>query len=252
MRNLLATFIFIVAAASAAYADIPMGESLNYRVMFKWGLVNKQAGHANISTSSLNDSLFRAELIAASEKWADMFFKVRDTLRGNIDLHSCEPSLYEKITHEGGEYKFDRITYERNGNHVVGKGHRIHQKKPSKPITNREVLHEADGFTLDMLSSFYFMRSIRYDVMTPGDSIVTNIFSGSAKEELTITYVGQEDVEIDDTLYPTYHIRFRFTDDGGKVSSDDMDAWISSEPSKIPLKLEGKLVVGKVQCFLIP
>ena len=28
-----------------------------------------------------------------------------------------------------------------------------------------------------------------------------------------------------------------------------MDAWISTEPNRIPLRLEGKLPVGKVQCF---
>ena len=28
-----------------------------------------------------------------------------------------------------------------------------------------------------------------------------------------------------------------------------MEAWISTAPDRIPLKLEGKLPVGKVQCF---
>ncbi len=36
--------------------------------------------------------------------------------------------------------------------------------------------------------------------------------------------------------------------DGGKKTSDDMDAWISADARRIPVRLEGKLPVGKVHC----
>ena len=85
--------------------------------------------------------------------------------------------------------------------------------------------------------------------MKPGDKKELTVFSGKRKEKLTITYHGLENVNIDKTEYPAYKISFSFTAEGGKKSSDDMEAWISTASGHIPLKLEGKLPVGKVQCF---
>lgn len=31
-----------------------------------------------------------------------------------------------------------------------------------------------------------------------------------------------------------------------------MDAWIEASKDRVPIKLEGKVAVGKVQCLLIP
>jgi len=164
---------------------------------------------------------------------------------------TMEPSRYEKITHEGGEYKRDLITYTRSGHHVKAKCHRWKQKNKKKPLTESSIELEADGLTLDMLSAFYYMRSLDYASMKPGDKKTLNVFSGKRKELLTITYHGSEDVKIDKTSHPAYKISFTFTGEGGKKTSDDMEAWISTAPDRIPLKLEGKLPVGKVQCFYV-
>ncbi|MDE6396058.1 MAG: DUF3108 domain-containing protein, partial [Muribaculaceae bacterium] len=56
-------------------------EALNYKVMYKWGLVHKQAGHATLSLKKSGDE-YVTNLTASSEKWADRFYKVRDTLSG--------------------------------------------------------------------------------------------------------------------------------------------------------------------------
>lgn len=251
MKKLFAVIFIALAGVVAAGAEVSKNESLNYRVMFKWGLVNKQAGRVNLSTKADGASHAKALLVARSEKWADKFYAVRDTLKGRLNASTCEPSYYEKISHEGGEYKRDVIDYERSGEHVKAYCKRWKQKSKKHALTTSETVHEADGFTVDMLSSFYYMRNLDYDKMQPGQKTEMNIFSGKQKERLSIVYQGREDVKIDGTVYPAYKITFRFTGKGGKKTSDDMAAWISTDVSRIPLKLEGKLPVGKVQCFYV-
>ena len=51
--------------------------------------------------------------------------------------------------------------------------------------------------------------------------------------------------------YSCYHITFVFTGKNQTKTSDNMDAWISTGNERLPLKLEGKLPVGKVQCELV-
>lgn len=252
MKKLLFAIFLCCAVLSAAAAGVAAGESINYRVMYKWGLVNKQAGRVNLSTRWDGPGKIKALLTARSEKWADAFYSVRDTLAGHMNISTMEPYTYEKITHEGGEYKRDLITYTRSGNNVKAKCQRWKQKSKNKPVTKSEMELEAEGLTLDMLSAFYYMRSLDYASMSAGHKTKLTVFSGKRKETLTITYLGEDTVEIDKTKYPCYKISFSFTADGGKKSSDDMEAWISTAADKIPLKLEGKLPVGKVQCFYMP
>lgn len=251
MRKFLLILFFVTGIALCGNANVTGGESVNYRVMYKWGLVNKQAGTVNLSTRRADAGAIKAKLTARSEKWADAFYSVRDTLLGLMNITTMEPSYYEKITHEGGEYKRDLINYTRKGNHVSATCTRWKQKSKKSGITKSEIQLEADGLTLDMLSSFYYMRSLDYPAMKPGDKKELTVFSGKRKEKLTITYHGKEDVTIDKATYPAYKISFSFTGEGGKKTSDDMEAWISTATDRIPLKLEGKLPVGKVQCFYV-
>lgn len=251
MRKLLFTLIFAASLGFQCLAQAVSGESINYRVMYKWGLVNKKAGMVNLSTHRTGASTIDAKLVARSEKWADAFYAVRDTLLGSMNISTLEPSYYEKITHEGGEYKRDYIKYSRSGNHVSATCQRWKQKSKKDEISHSEITLEAEGLTLDMLSSFYYMRSLGYASMKPGHRTELTVFSGKRKELLTITYHGTETIKIDKTEYPAYKISFSFTGEGGKKTSDDMEAWISTASNRIPLKLEGKLPVGKVQCFYV-
>lgn len=246
-------FLFIsLTILFFGYANsVAIPESINYKVMYKWGLINKQAGHVNLSTSSLNNDEFRATLTAASEPWADKFYQVRDTLNGIINTKTLEPQFYEKISHEGGSYKHDIIRYKRENDKVTANCERTEAKNENVEPTTSTVVHESEGFTLDMLSAFYYMRSLDFASMKPGDTKVMNIFSGKRKETLTITYEGHEQITLDGIKHRTYHITFKFTGKGGKETSDPMDAWLSMSDERVPLLLEGKLPVGKVRCIYI-
>lgn len=223
-------------------------ETLNYKVMYKWGLINKQAGHAKLALTH-DSKHYHAQLSAASEPWADKFFKVRDTLNGRMTYADFTPLYYEKIAHEGKDHKHDEVKYDYS---VPGKvSAKCTRKVISKgqPKIDEEREMEADGAAVDMLTSFYYMRTLPFKDLIPGHTQKIDIFSGKRKELLSITYNGTENVNIDGRMIPSYHITFTFTSKGGAKTSDDMEAWIAADDSRIPLKMEGKLPVGKVRCF---
>ncbi len=172
---------------------------------------------------------------------------LRDTLKGTIDSQNFYPSYYEKIAHEGGAYDRDILHYTRSGEKVTANAIMWRRRKKEKEIERSEMIHEAEGATMDMLSSFYFMRQLDFASMKKGECVKLNVFSGKKKEYLTIHFQGREDVKIRKQRYPSYHITFTFTTEGGAVSSDNMDAWISTHDTRIPLLMEGKLPVGKVR-----
>lgn len=230
-----------------------VNENIKYRVMYKWGLINKKAGTVTVNTTHNADGTFSSTLIGHSAKWADKFYTVRDTLRGTIVSEGIHPLFYEKISHEGGVYKHDIIKYEHHGGgNVIAHCDRYKQKKKSDEIEFSQKELQASGYTVDMLSAFYYMRYMDFDKMPVGEHKVMNIFSGKRKEILKITYQGKETVDVDGKKYDCFHITFSFTSDGKKKSSDDLQAWIEAGASRIPVKMEGKLPVGSVKCYYEP
>lgn len=224
-------------------------ESLTYRVMYKWGLINKRAGTAKLTLRNDHDHYY-AELTAASEPWADRFYCVRDTLIGMMDYRTMAPLSYEKIAHEGNDYKHDRVVYDYSAANIVKADcTRKVYKKGELRVDDTRVL-ESTRTAVDMLTSFYYMRTLPFADWSAGHTVTTDIFSGKQKETLSIVYCGKETLDINGTPREAYHITFKFTGGGGKKTSDDMDAWIAADSSRIPLRLEGKLPVGKVHCIL--
>lgn len=250
MKRIL-TLSILLALAIGLKAAVPAfsNESISYRVMYKWGVINKQAGHATLTIKENGDQ-YVAKLVAASEPWADKFYCVRDTLNGTISKKNFRSTFYEKIAHEGSEDKHDTVKFSYSGNTVTGHCTRHVVKKGVLKVDEKRTL-TAEGITVDMLSSYYYMRSLPFEKWQKGHKETINIFSGKRKETLTFSYKGIEVVQIGNKRFQCFHITFIFTGDGGKKTSDDMDAWITTGADRVPVQLEGKLPVGKVKCEII-
>lgn len=241
------TCMLTATAKTAVRADFK-DETLTYKVMYKWGLVHKQAGTATLTAKNHGDLLI-TQLTARSESWADRFYRVRDTLNGSIIRETFRPVYYEKIAREGSDNKHDRVDYKYPGAKVIGHCTRRAWDEKGKLVRDEKRTLDAYGTTVDMLSAFYYMRSLPYASWQKNHVVTVNIYSGKRKELLTIKYLGEQNVKVDNKSIKCYHITFIFTSDGRTKSSDDMEAWISADSRHLPIKLEGKLKVGKVQCF---
>lgn len=248
--NRMPRLITIIAAAIMALASAqaaPLAdETLHYKVMYKWGLINKNAGSVEIKLRGHGDT-YEAELTAASAPWADKIYCVRDTLRSQFKKAGLKPIIYEKFAHEGNEDKYDRVRYSYRGATAFGDCYRLAYKKGQLKRDETRSL-EATGTTVDMLTAFYYMRRLPFDKWEPGHVLTINIFSGKQQELLSIKYHGTEEVESDDGVHTCYKITFIFTSNGKKKTSDDMFAWIDTS-TLIPIKLEGKLPIGSVRCY---
>ncbi len=248
MKKILLTLVLAIAAFSSSFAwEVPQ-EKLTYDVMYKWGLINKKAGDVTITTSMKPGTPeFRALLTARTAKWADRFYHVRDTLKGSIAKATFYPSYYEKIAREGGDFNHDILVYDRSGGQVKADVKVARQKKDAKTVKRSTKTLTSTGPTLDMLSAFYFMRSFDFAKLHKGQMVKVTVFSGREKEVLTIHFDNRDRVKVGKKEYDAFHITFTFTSRDGKKTSDNMDAWISTGPERIPLLLEGKLPVGKVR-----
>lgn len=239
-----------VLFSGIAYPFSFRDETLHYVVSYKWGLIHKDAGEATLSLKNQGDK-YHLTLTGRTKPWADSFYQVRDTLKGVVVKDGLKPLSYIKIAHEKGKYSRDDIHYSYSGNMVEGIAKRIRQGKDGK-ITVTEKKLTGTGAVYDMLSVFYYLRDIDYSVLNKGQVISGTVFSGSKVETIVIRCVGMEEIRLKDkSKREAYHIKFKFTTEGKKKSSDDIDTWISTDPSHIPLLVVGSLPVGQIKCYYI-
>lgn len=250
MKKIITILIFMASYAGCMLANAFVNEDLHYVITYKWGMIRKDAGEAILSLRNSNGH-YNLSLVGKTKPWADNFYSVRDTLLGTIRKSDLKPLIYQKITHENGKYGKDVISYTHSGTKVTGNCKRYRNKK-GKISETTKVLN-ATGDVFDMLSVFYFMRQINYDDLTAGKKIMATVFSGKESEKITIRNLGREKIKLrNKSEREAYHIKFNFTSGGGKKSSDDIDAWISTDSRHIPLYVVGKLPIGQVRAYYIP
>lgn len=242
---LLSVVLTGVFSASAAFSN----ETLKYVIAYKWGVVHKDAGDATLSLRN-NGGNYNITLTAKTRPFADKLFMVRDTLRTTVAVNGFKPKTYVKTTHEGGKYARDQINYSYAGGKTTASVNRVKEKKGK--LTKSSKSMSVNGSAYDMLSIFYYIRTLDFAKMAKGHTYRTYVFSGSQVETVNIKNLGIEKIKLrDKTTREAYHVRFNFTSDGRKKSSADMDTWISTDSRHIPLLLEGSLPVGKVKCYYV-
>lgn len=239
--------IAIVPNAGASNPVSLLDETLTYDVIYKWGFINKVAGYATMSLRN-DGNLYRASVFAENAPWANSIYMLRDTLYTTMTKEGYYPVSYTYIAHENGKYKKDVLTFHRDGNTFTADAVRYKRKVEGEPLTSSTIHLEAQGMTVDMLSSFFYLRTLDFPNMKKGQSVTVNIFSGSKKEKLKITYMGKQNVSLNGRSFPSYYINFTFTRRGVE-SSAPISGWISTDGQRIPLKVEGKLPVGKVRAL---
>lgn len=245
---LLCAFAFLSPTAMGAkpFPD----ETLRYVVSYKWGMIHKDAAEAKLTLRNSGDK-YHVMLAAKTKPWADKFYSVRDTLKATIRRHGLVPVSYTKITHEKGKYARDEVKYSKSGNKTIGHAKRYRPNKETGGMNVKEKTLTGSGPVYDMLSVFYYLRHIDYNLLNRNKVYVATVFSGNKSEKITIHSLGKEKIKMrNKTTREGYHIRFNFTQEGGKKSSDDIDAWISTDEHHIPLYVVGKLPIGEVRAYL--
>lgn len=244
MKRLLVILAAIISLHLCVNAST--SEKFNYIVTYKWGLINKDAGEVEIIKQPKGDG-YELKLIARTKPWADRIYKVRDTLISVTGKEKYRPINYTYIAHEKNKYRKEQVKFTYAGNKVKGSAERYKEDKNGN-VKHTTAEMESTLPTYDMLSVYFFLRELDYANMKPGETLRASIFSGSKHENLDVRCEGIETVELrDKSKHEAWHIVFKFTQQGGKKSSDDINCWISTDSRHVPLLIVGNLPIGQIR-----
>ncbi|MEK6616930.1 MAG: DUF3108 domain-containing protein [Bacteroidota bacterium] len=161
----------------------------------------------------------------------DWFFKVRDKYESYLDEEAIIPWLFIRRVNEGG--------YKINQNQIYN-----HYKNT---VDSDGKSFDTPDNVQDMISAFYYARTIDFSTAKEGDVFEFPCFVDNEVWPLKIKYMGKETIKSD--IGKIRCIKFRPIIQKGRVfkKEEDMNAWISDDKNRIPVRAEAKIAVGSVK-----
>ena len=221
------------------------GENITYELYFNWGIISKKVGTANFSVNSTTyngQPAYKLELLANTNKTADSFFKMRDTLT-SIMTTRLEPLYYRKGAVESDRYTVEEAHYTYNNGLAHVKQSRI---KPDGSVIYSEK--EDSRCIFDMVSIMGWARSIDPSTLHEGQEQNFPLASGRLIEEGALIYEGRKTLEAKDGHTYRTLIYSYMTQRSGK-KEEIIKFYVSDDDNHLPLRLDLSLKFGPARVY---
>jgi hypothetical protein len=222
------------------------GEVLKYRVHY--GLID--AGEAIVEVNEKketfnNRSVFHVIGHGRSLGAFNFFFKVRDRYDSFIDEETLLPHLFIRRVDEGGFIINQDYTFNHQKNTVKAKRTGTDQ---GRNIDGK--LFEIPPHTQDILSAFYYARSLDLSTYKVGDIISLNTFFDEEIFPLQMKIIGRETVKTKAGKIKCIKVRPIIQQGRVFKNEEDLTLWVSDDKNRIPVMLEAKVLVGSIKMAL--
>ncbi len=164
----------------------------------------------------------------------DIFYKVRDRYETYIDVEGLFPWRFEQHIREGN-YSRDFSAF-------------FDQRKGKAKTTEGE--YEIPKYVHDIVSAFYFARTLDYSGMKKGDKIHLQNFYKDKVYDLDVVYHGKETIEVKAGKFDCIIVEPLVQEGGLFKSEGNIIIWLTDDDIKMPVRVKTKVVVGAIDADL--
>jgi len=242
MKKFLPLCVFLIYFSSFSQNNsqaFRTGEFLKYKIQY--GLLN--AGFATIELKAHNkgkDSLIHAIGKGWTTGMVGFLFSVEDRYESFFTENPIKPKHFVRKINEGGYTQDKEIFFDYNTHYAKV----INHKKQT------ESSHFIQNEIQDMLSSFYYMRSVDFSNLKQNDSIDITMFMDSKMYPFRLVIMDREPVKTKFGIVNT--IKIRPIVQKGRIFKDEENVtlWITDDENKIPVRIKASLLVGSAKAEL--
>jgi hypothetical protein len=240
MKRLILTLTIFAIAVTGFAQELPLkkepifqeGEVLSYKL--KYGLFTAAEATIKVLGSDLkfdNKPTYRLVVDAQTSGTFDIFYKVRDHYDSYIDRTDLTPYFYQENIREASYRRTDKA--------------RFHQDA-KKVVANKGTFTTPTTQTFDLVSAYYFARSLDISKLKIGDKFKLNYFLGDEISALEIEYIGKETIK--SKLGTIRCLKFSPSIKPGRIFKKDskLYLWITDDGNRVPVKAEVEILVGSV------
>lgn len=221
------------------HAFIP-GEKFTFTVYYDSYVTGKvTAGTASLEVSFRRHTMEGREVYHAvgtgkSKGAFNLFFKVDDRFESFIDTGYMVPLYFVRHTREGSYKKDDEVKF----NQFTG------------TASSRKANKSVPPGTQDLISAFFYARTIDISSLNPGDYFPLNFY---LDDSLYVTRVYFEGREVVMTEAGTFRcLKFKPMVAVGNVFSQSypMSVWVTDDQYRMPVLARSAVIVGSVKMEL--
>jgi len=208
------------------------GEVLSYKL--KYGFITAAEATIKVLNSDLkfdNKPTYKLTVDAETSGTFDVFYKVRDHYDSYIDKTDLLPYFYQENIREGSYKRQDKARFTQDAKKVV---------------SNRGTFTTPTTQTFDLVSAYYFARSLDITKLKTGDKFKLNYFLGDEISALEIEYIGKETVK--SKLGNIRCLKFSPSIKPGRIFKKDsrLYLWVTDDGNRVPVKAQVEILVGAV------
>lgn len=216
------------------------GETIRYRVHY--GFIN--AAEATVETSGrlehVNDRpCYQATVSGKTTGSFDFFLRIRDQWRSYIDTTSILPLRATRDIAEKSYRKKETVTFDHF--HDVAEI-QDHDKDEPKRTTVR-ILNN----TQDMVSGFYYLRTLNFERLKPGDVVKMPGFLDGENYVLEVTFRGREITETKAGTIRTLKLVPKLPANKLFKGENAISVYLSDDKNKIPVLFQAEMFVGSIK-----
>lgn len=218
--------------------NIKAGEQLKYRVHY--GFIN--AGYATLTTAQTNYKGTPHLYVRGYGRTTGVvraFFKVEDNYESYINLATGMPSYYVRNVKEGSYTQHLTATFNHDNQTLV-----LTDKE--KPTNIPKTIKTVVGIQ-DMLSAFYYLRSIPKDELKVGSIKNMNVWIDDEMFAFQLKIVGIETISTKFGKISALKIHPLVQDGRVFKSKESVTLWVSNDQNHIPLAIKAELAVGSLR-----
>lgn len=238
MKKILSLFILLTMTFGTAQKlqNIQSGETLRYRIHY--GLLN--AGTASLTTLKTTykgQPHFYVKGIGKTTGAVRAFFKVEDKYESFINYNTGLPSFYVRNVKEGTYTQHFETVFNHSNQTLL---------LTDKEKNTTQSLKSVAGIQ-DMLSAFYYLRSLNDSELKVGSVKKVNVWIDDEMFPFQLKVVGTENVKTKFGWINTLKIVPQVI--SGRVFKDKegVTLWVSNDRNHIPIAIKAELAVGSLK-----
>ena len=256
MNRLIKTiflFLFVFSAVSLSAQNLKQapafkaGETLKCNFYFNWNFIWVKVGDAKLT---ITDTLYNGQkakcmkLLSTTNKRADSFFRMRDTLM-TVFTDDCKPLYFRKASVEGKKYRLNQVWYRYLDDSKVNVS-QYYRYNDEEPKYKEEVL---DGPIYDMMSLLAYARTLDFTSLKPGTRLTFPVASGKRIEQQHLVYRGKKRTKSDEGKeYDCFRVSLITEEDGEE--EEIVNFHVTDDGNHLPILLDLVLNFGSAKALL--